>query len=675
MSGSHFRSLLIRLVFAATLGAVPRAAAMDTFQGTRSSGLTERKSRIELRFARDHAQLVVRRSVFNSADISDQAMWFIDLPKGAVATALRTRGIEPGVPRWFKGELMEAEAAAARYRELTGIGGYYPKDPALLSWRAQSLLALQVFPCPAHAEKVVEYTLEMPTTYREGAHHLSLPAMGTESRLAELHVEAAQQGDRLLVNGAPVRADGNVTFDREGDVDLALVPAAAAALEADLVSLSFAPGRVLTRFAVRSGPRLSRVPEDAYLVVVIDASRSVDGEFEGAAKVAVDAYLSHFKDAHVELMTFDRQPRRVLGRFADVKSARRALSNLVLGRKNGSDVDQALFQADQLLASSAAGRPRRILLVTDGLVRSSLTGERLRGALAQSNALVHLGLLTSGEAALSRKDDHPWAAALRARHAVVWDARAAAPADADDARNAERVFEEWARPIRIDNLGAFSDNQGVLERLDGAGLETSLAEGAGVEGLYLDHRATRNLTVSGELWLEPVRAFATRNTEHEPRWAGLSFGSEVLEELNETEMATLAFLGHAVSPVTSYLAIEPGVRPSTEGLDYTTQGFGSGFGSAMVRFAHTTVSGRAPSLDRQAYLENALAADYRRCGGAAHEYALDIETTQAEVVRADAMAQNGSSNPLLEACLTEAAWALELPVGFDQEWAQFRVEL
>ena len=30
--------------------------------------------------------------------------------------------------------------------ELTGVGGYYPKDPALLSWRSQSQLALQVFP-------------------------------------------------------------------------------------------------------------------------------------------------------------------------------------------------------------------------------------------------------------------------------------------------------------------------------------------------------------------------------------------------------------------------------------------------------------------------------------------------------------------------------------------------
>jgi len=140
-------------------------------------------------------------------------------------------------------------------------------------------------------------------------------------------------------------------------------------------------------------------------------------------------------------------------------------------------------------------------------------------------------------------------------------------------------------------------------------------------------------------------------------------------------MTTLARLGHAVSPVTSYLAIEPGVRPSTEGLESTLQGFGSGHGSLFRSCASTTVSGTAPSIDRQAYLENALAADYRRCGGEPHEYALDIETTRAEIVRVDTIVQTIAHNPLLESCLNEAAWALELPAGFDEEWQSFRVEL
>jgi hypothetical protein len=91
----------------------------------------------------DHAELVVHRSFWNGANASDQATLYIELPEGAVATRLRTRGIGPNAP-WFEGELLEAEEAARRYQELTGLGGYYPKDPALLSWRGQRHLALQV---------------------------------------------------------------------------------------------------------------------------------------------------------------------------------------------------------------------------------------------------------------------------------------------------------------------------------------------------------------------------------------------------------------------------------------------------------------------------------------------------------------------------------------------------
>jgi hypothetical protein len=666
---------LCRFIVAAALCLLVREAAADSLASTRTSGLREHRSKIALSFAHDHATLVVQRSVFNSAPISDQATWLIDLPEGAVATALRTRSVGPGAARWFSGELMEAEKAAERYRELTGIGGYYPKDPALLSWRDQSQLALQVFPCPAQAEKIVEYTLSMPTEYRDGAYHIRLPAMGTEARLAELHVEAARAEDRLFANGVPVPPDGSIAFDRDNPLDLALVPAAAA-LEVDLVSLPFAANRVLTRFAVRAAPRLSRVPERAYVVIVIDASRSIDTEFESAAKVAIAAYLSHLADAQVEIITFDRQPTRVLGRFVDVKSARRALSSLALSRKNGSDVDLALFQADQLLASAPPARPRRIVLVTDGLVRASLTGERLRGALARSNALVHVGLLGSAsEAQLSRRDDHPWASALRSRHAVVWSASAPSIAFPDQERSIRHVFEQWARPTQIDNLGTFSDNQGVLEQLQDRALGTSLAEGSGVEGLYLDQRTTRNLNVSGELWLDPVRVLATPDPASQSRWAALSFGSPLLHELNESEMMPLALLGHAVSPVTSYLAIEPGVRPSTEGLESTGEGSGFGAGGAALRATSCSAGWSAQPLDKQTYLESALAGEYRRCGAPAQVYALDIETTQAEIVRVDLSAQQQIRNPLIESCLTEAVWALSLPVGFHDDWESFRVEL
>ena len=96
------------------------------------------------------------------------------MPNGAVAVGLRTKGMLGGKPHWFGGELMEAERAARMYEELTGIGGYYPKDPALLSWRTPSLLALQVFPVAPMSSKEVEYTYRLPVTYSGGRYRVSV---------------------------------------------------------------------------------------------------------------------------------------------------------------------------------------------------------------------------------------------------------------------------------------------------------------------------------------------------------------------------------------------------------------------------------------------------------------------------------------------------------------------
>src|SRR5205085_1665554 len=102
----------------------------------------DRGHTIEVRIEPGHATLTITRVFENRSAKHDQAMLHMtDFPLGAVATGMRTLG-----DKWFVAELLDAEVAAKKYRELTGIGGYYPKDPALLSWRSQGHLALQVFP-------------------------------------------------------------------------------------------------------------------------------------------------------------------------------------------------------------------------------------------------------------------------------------------------------------------------------------------------------------------------------------------------------------------------------------------------------------------------------------------------------------------------------------------------
>jgi hypothetical protein len=654
----------------ALLGLQPRVWA-DEFHGSRTGTLSERRHTAVLTLSSERAELVVERTVYNPAAISDEARFLIELPPGAVATRLRSRGTGPQGP-WFEGELMEAEQAAAKYQELTGIGGYYPKDPALLSWRYQGMLALQVFPCPARAEKVVEYTLQLPLGYEKGGYHVKLPALGTEALPASIRVVAPNAHDTLSVDGKAFESGGDLPAPPVGEsLDIALGHAAAP-LEVELSSQSFARGRVLTHYAVRAAPQLSQAPKQAYVVIVIDASRSMGESFEPSAKNALDAYLSQMPDAHVEVLTFDRQVRAQLGEFRDVSAARQAIQRLSLGRRNGSEVDRALFEADQLLTTAPSSAPRRIVLLTDSLTRQALTPERLRGAIGQSHAVLHVGLLGAASAALSRVDDHAWSSVVRRTGGVVWDASAPDDdsLDADTLAELRATYEEWVRPLRIDNISAFSGDTSLSEKVP-----TTLDEGEGSQELYLESQLARSLSVNGELWSTPIQVMARQDTAKDARWASLVFGSDLLDSLSEPEQMTLALRGRAVSPVTSYLAIEPGVRPSTEGLEEST---GMGFGMASVSSSISSncrFGSPVPALDREAYLRTALAAELVRCGGQAGSAYANIETTRDEIVEVEA---SGNQTPLAAAvasCFHEAAWSLLLPAGFDEAYARFRVEL
>jgi hypothetical protein len=160
-------SAAVLAALALSLSSAPAAA--DTLSGLRSLSVLERSHVVSVEMARGHARLVVRRSVHNGSARHDQATFFLDPPTGAAATGLRTRSTEGGVERWFTADLLHAEVAAKRYTELTGIGGYYPKDPALLSWRPGGQLALQVFPVAPGEEKMVEYTTRSPRRTWAGA--------------------------------------------------------------------------------------------------------------------------------------------------------------------------------------------------------------------------------------------------------------------------------------------------------------------------------------------------------------------------------------------------------------------------------------------------------------------------------------------------------------------------
>jgi hypothetical protein len=424
---------------------LPSPARADLFASTRSDLLREVSHHIDITVDRGFATLVVRRTVFNGGRRHDQAIFALDLPPGAAATGLRTLGQLGGRPYWFTGELLERETAAARYLELAGFGDAFPKDPALLAWRSQGQLALQVFPCEPGANKTVEYTLLLPTAYLEGLHRFRLPRLGTSTVPSMVKVRAAQPGDTLLVDDSPVRPGTELSFATAELMEIAIQPSAQPSITGALAILALGPSRVLSQARIDIAAKLSTVPARARVVVLIDASRSVAEDARKASVAAAKAYLGHFPDGTAEVMVFDRTVRPMHGKLVPTSKAVEDLASLVILPGNGSFVDLALERAASMLATSPGGE-RRVVVFTDTLTRDALTATQLGTRFAAAGGVVHVAVPSFGGSWLTRDDEHGWSGIAKSTGGLVWQSSAS-----DDAE-AARVFTELARPVRLHNV-------------------------------------------------------------------------------------------------------------------------------------------------------------------------------------------------------------------------------
>lgn len=665
-------------IIAAALAVVPdhAEAGGDAMWGTRGGDLmVEREHQIALSFERGYATMVTRRTVHNGFERHDEAIYELLVPYGGVAIGLRTLGERRGKPHWYSGDLLEAEVAAARYLELTGREPHQPevKDPALLAWSALGGLVLQVFPVAPNSDKTVEYTIDMPTYWVDGRWILELDDIGLDQQAAELVVTPAKAGDRLYVDDHAIEAGHRLLLDTPHT--LALVPAQRDPVELELASIDTGNDRALVHWRVTVAPELSQLPNRARVVVALDLSRSLDTAAIEAQRHAALAYLEHFRApelaAEVAVFGFDHAIRPLTDGFVSADLASGELRGAALERGNGSAVDLALAEAGRLLASSSTKAPRRVLVLTDFATASSRSLADHQALAEDSKAIVHFAELAVDEPGLVRDDRHGWASIAAATEGVVWQASTWIDDDPGARQLAVEVFEEWARPIRIDDPRIDLDVSG-----ESYALWTSIDEGQGVEEQNLIATTAERLTFTGRLWNRPLEHQAKRSQSLSKRWAALVFGHWLADGLERTEMLKLAFLGGAVSPVTSYLAIEPGVRPSAEGIErLPTQGLigkggGGGTGSGYGIGSGAGFGGR---LDRQAWLDDQLGAAWQRCGGAGQRGTITLETTYEEIVD---FTLTGPTDLALTTCMSSQIWALLLPADdFVDDRTNWKIEL
>jgi hypothetical protein len=482
--------------------------------------------------------------------------------------------------------------------------------------------------------------------------------MGTDALPASMNVKAAQSLDALFIDGA--KADPKLAIPLDDDHTVALEAAGMPQLGGSLASVSFGTSRALLHASLEVPGKLSEAPKGAFVVLILDGSRSIRASEREAQFAAARAYLELMPDAQVQVLTFARTVKPRFSGFVKSAVARADLATLATTMKseNGSAIDDALASAGKLLASATLGAPKRVVALTDLRTRSAITP----GTLSPFGAgiVVHLATIAEAGPSLRRDDDSEWAKVPRATGGLLFHGEATPDPKQVDAMRT--VYEEWVRPRRVEKIVA----KGVGLETSGFEIPQQMWEGEGWEDLRIAKYATPALAIEGEVWSTKIKTLLSPNAEGDKLWSALVFGSEALAQLNEKEMMVLAMKGGAVSPVTSYLAIEPGVRPSTEGLDWGGGGMGDGIGMGGLGLTGFGAGGGGGTIffDHIAWLKSELATALGQCGGKGRKTSVLLESTRDEIVSVETKIAGAKSDDPIVTCVNEKLWALELPEDF-----------
>src|SRR6185295_13257897 len=197
--------------------------------------------------------------------------------------------------------------------------------------------------------------------------------------------------------------------------------------------------------------------------------------------------------------------------------------------------------------------------------------------------------------------------------------------------------------------------------------ETVLHEGEGIRLFAKAKTAPNQITLSGVLWSDTVKKQVNVGEAFSRSTAAFVFGEDEYHELSDAEQLKVAFMGRAVSPVTSYVAYEPGTRPSVIGLGkYGTIGHGMGSGSGYGG----GYGGMRRKPDLASMIDTkACVAQHKPAAG--WHVQLAVETTRDEIVD---VAVTGGAGPLAT-CLLETTWQVRLDNRWNLDRESFVVDL
>jgi hypothetical protein len=434
----------------------------------------------------------------------------------------------------------------------------------------------------------------------------------------------------------------------------------------------FAPGIWWWRLEVTVPRRIAEVPsptEAAPTVFVLDASRSQERRGGLAPQLAiVEAYLTNAPGAELELVLTSRTAAPVFGRFVAASAFTGALPADLAARPlaNGSFLDRGAALAAELLRQ--IGKPGRIILFTDGTVRSRFDRRATIAALrrAPGGTLVHL-LYPSASKSIPGSVNHRAPEGLGALAASFGGATYAV--DVTLAGGVVRPLEPKIlrplfRPDAVDSLNLVDASRSSRpdwpdwshQRADNSVDRIAVGETGIWSGVSTIPPPDR-LELTGWIWSKKLRMSIHRDPPFERRLARLALSEDTLMDCENGRRHRKDALaqGFAV-PGLMFWAAGSGEREQYGygGIDPGCLEGSSGGGSrGAPRVPQDLVPEIAPLLDRCA-VSAAPAGTIR----------VEVETDGQEILD---VTVEGGDQPVRD-CLEEGLWADRLPPTFNEHY-------
>jgi Mg-chelatase subunit ChlD len=619
--------------------------------------------RVEARVEGDLVHLTVQRTFHNPGQRYTEWVEWLALPEGGTVHGftLEAQG------QRTEGMLLAADEAQRRFDALRRRGKAAPRTAALLSEGASGVVDLWLWDVPPRASVTVRYVVRTRLEYTHGRSSFTYPEP-TDARAVRpvLTVAPPHPGADICLARPeePAEEPAGTTRPQTRELEASWEAAPFQGIDARAGLIPWESGS-LGFVQLRAAKHLSRAPERARVVFVVDASHSVGPKGIARQLAFTETYLQRLPDAMAEVVVFRRSAQRLFGRFVRASDWKASLADVPSARLeagNGSHLDEGLRLAQQVLSDGHG--PARVLVLSDGLLRQAFEPVPPSPTTSAPEAAVHFLRLVNrkGTEPVHAKLSEPPVRSACGTRLVLYSSRDLPPED----------LEALVRPVRLEQV-RLEDEQGVrLVELN------NLEEGEWLRAwLPRPEAPVRRLMLQGQRWgcpsstpVEVDPALSADVGRNAYAWNASDFGPKFTErELPPGELREqLAKSGDWISSARSFLAIPSGAAASSDRPDAPPdEGVEGGVVGGVT--GGTILCGIGPRVrtsqpERPAELTRLVQAATSTCHrqGGSTPLQVRVEATGDEIVDVEV---TGAASTAQATCVREATWALRLPPLFD----------